>query len=96
MRKQWRRLEKSMREATSPQPSSLSTSSGRTIGYGKIFETEKVLLLQRAVCLTYQESLQSTNHSGFEFNTFLYIYFPLLIVLDNIYSIPYRNYAARH
>lgn len=35
-RRQWRRQEKSTRGATSPLPSSLSTSCGKTTGYGKI------------------------------------------------------------
>lgn len=61
MRKQWRRLKKSMRGATSPRPFSPSTSSGRTTGYGKISGTEKMLLSQRALCLTHQESQQSTK-----------------------------------
>lgn len=37
MRKRWRRLEKNMREPMSLQPFSLSTSSGKTTGFGKLF-----------------------------------------------------------
>lgn len=35
MKKQWRKLKKSMNGATLHLPSSLSTSSGRTTGFGK-------------------------------------------------------------
>lgn len=37
MRKQWRRLEKSTRGATSPQLFFQNTSCGRTTGYGRIY-----------------------------------------------------------
>lgn len=74
-RKQWRRRGKNTRGATSPRPSSPSTSSGRTTGYGKISGTEKKLLSQRAVRLTHQESQQSTKPQWiFTLIRFIYIY----------------------
>lgn len=35
MKKQWRRLKRSMKGTTLPLPSSPSTSSGRTTGFGE-------------------------------------------------------------
>lgn len=54
-----------MRGATSPQPSSQNTSSGKTTGYGKISGTEKMLLSLREVCLTHKESQKNIQHGTF-------------------------------
>ncbi len=72
-KKQWRRLKKSMRGATSPRPSSLSTSFGRTTGYGKISGTEKILLSQSALSYTSREPAEHKTIVDFYFNTFTYI-----------------------
>ncbi len=44
MRKQWRRLEKSTKGAMSPQPSSQSTSCGRTTGCGMILKQKNAFI----------------------------------------------------